>query len=138
MQSDTTVGLISQDGLRLNRLKGRPDNQPLIETVTSFSVLRSRLRVPVWARSMIRRFKHTTVAYPQGRAIRVLYGEHARPLEALQWAYSSSANPTGGAFDESWARAQADLYLLRPEGFSPQAASAIVRLGRGGRLKKLR
>lgn len=138
IQSDTTVGLVSQDGARLNQIKGRPPCQPLIETVASLAVLKSSLRVPLAVRGAIRRLKRTTVAYPQGRALRLVSGDHARQLEGLGWCYSSSANPTGGGYDESWAKERADIWCLRPQGFKPRAASRILRLSRNGRFVKLR
>jgi tRNA A37 threonylcarbamoyladenosine synthetase subunit TsaC/SUA5/YrdC len=138
IQSDTTVGLLSQSGPQLNRLKGRLETQPLIETVASLAVLKKRLRVPVAVRSRIRRTARTTIAYPQGQAIRVVSGRHARQLQALGWCYSTSANPTGRGFSEPWAKEQANLWCLRPEGFSAQRASKIFRLSRNGRLIKLR
>ena len=137
-QSDTTVGLLSQEAAGLNRLKGRRVDQPLIVTVCDFGMLRGWLRTPTGSRSRIRRMRRTTIAYPQRVAIRVVSGDHARMLERIGWCFSSSANPTGGAFDENWAKEQANLWCLSLEGFKSKPASKILRLTKGGRFVKLR
>lgn len=137
-QSDTTVGLLSQEPTGLNRLKGRRADRALIVTVRDFGVLKGQLRTPPSCRSAIRRMRRTTIIYPQKAAIRVVHGDHARMLERIGWCFSSSANPTGGAFDESWAKKQANLWCLSPKGFESKQASKILRLSKSGRFVKLR
>ena len=134
--TDTTVGFLSQDPAILDRAKGRPAGMPYLRVLPSLSALRERTRVPRSHRRRLRRAVHTTFIFPGGDAYRIVRDlRHLLLLERLGWAYSSSANPSGGAYDEAFARSCADivvepLRLARPP-------SSIYRLGRH-KIRKIR
>lgn len=136
-QTDTTVGLLSGEGAKLNRIKGRSENQPLIRAVGDLKTLQTFARVPGVHKNCVRRMKKTTFVFGNGESCRVIRGDHRSFFERIRWIYTTSANPTGHAFDETWAKTCADLWVLTPEGLSENPASALVKLGRS-RLKKLR
>ena len=138
VQTDTTVGLLSRDALRLNRTKRRPEGQKLICAVAGFRELEHHVRVPKSFRKTVRNAKRTTFAYPGGAALRAVSpSSHLHFLSRFGFLYSTSANPTGSGFDPVWAREVAEIVVERPEGFSPTPPSPIYRLGKK-RLRRLR
>ena len=131
VQTDTTVGFLSQDAARLARIKGRTPTKPFLIAVASLAQLRNFARVPVQHRKLVRRAKRTTFVYPNGRAVRYVgEGEHRKFLQKFGWMYSTSANPSGGEFDEAWARKQADIVVEDKRGFFESPPSRIIKLGR--------
>ncbi|MDR0664253.1 MAG: Sua5 YciO YrdC YwlC family protein [Helicobacteraceae bacterium] len=136
-QTDTTVGLLSQDKEKLNKIKGRLADQKIIRAVCDLAALRAFARVPIAHRNLVRRARQTTFVYPNGEAIRLIFGEHRSFFETIKWAYSTSANKTGERFDIEWARAQADAIVIDRRGLFEAAPSKMYRLGKM-RSKKIR
>ena len=133
VQSDTTVGLASEDAQVLNRLKGRPEDQPCLQTLGSLKELNRSVRVPKFARKTVRRAKHRTYIYHDGQARRVVFdGAYEAFLRPFGQLFSTSANISGQDFDEAWAREAADVIVTTPEGFSQRSASSIYRLHKDG------
>jgi tRNA A37 threonylcarbamoyladenosine synthetase subunit TsaC/SUA5/YrdC len=128
--TDTTVGFVSQNAERLDAIKGRPPHKHYITALPSLRALRERTRVPARHANRVRRAKRTTFILPDGRSWRIVPdGTHHDLIARLGWAYSTSANPSGKAYDAAWARAQADVVIepLTPPSTHP---STILRLGR--------
>ena len=137
VQTDTTVGLLSKRGDRLNRAKDRADDKALIRAVGSFRTLQRFARVPAAHKNRVRRMKKTTFVFGKSESCRVIAGDHRHFFERIGWAFTTSANPTGGAFGEAWAKDRSDLWVLTPKGFCEYPASRLLKLGKT-RLKKLR
>lgn len=136
--TDTAVGFLSADGLLLNRIKGRQEGQPLITVLPSFSLLVREVRVPKAHRKRVRNSRKTTFVYPDGSAFRVAaWSPHRRFLEKCGGGmFSTSANPTGGGYDETWARSRAEV-TVEGDLSSPGSPSRMIRLGKKG-MKTLR
>lgn len=135
-QTDTTAGFLSQDLEKLNRIKNRPLNQPCLICVSQFSVLKNISRVPKKYRNLVRRSKKTTFIYPNSQAIRVVKDHpHARLLDKLGWAYSTSANPHKKAFNIEFAMANADIII--DTKFTQAPASKIYKISKTN-IKKIR
>jgi len=135
-QTDTTVGFLSRDRSRLNRLKGRPEGQPVLREVASLEILKEFTRVPRQFRREVRRRRQVTYLYPNREALRVVdWGPHSPFLKKFGWLYSTSANPTGGRFSLQWAWERADLVILDRRGLFEAPPSPIYRLGRRKKLK---
>ncbi|MCR8679488.1 MULTISPECIES: Sua5/YciO/YrdC/YwlC family protein [Campylobacter] len=135
-QTDTTAGFLSQDLEKLNRVKNRPLNQPCLICVSQFSILKNISRVPKKYRNLVRRSKKTTFIYPNSQAIRVVKDHpHARLLDKLEWAYSTSANPHKKAFNIEFAVANADIII--DTKFTPAPASKIYKISKTN-IKKIR
>jgi len=131
IQSDTTVGFAAAEPEVLNRLKGRPEHQPVLQTLASLKELYVQTRIPKFARKTVRNAVKSTFIYQDGEARRVVSGgEYGFFLERFGTHYSTSANPSGGRFDPVWAEAAADVVVTTPEGFGEHAASSIYRLTR--------
>ena len=134
--TDTTVGFLSRDRTALDRIKGRPSTQPYITVLPSLSSLRQRVRTPRRYRKMLRRSVRKTYIFPNGRSYRIVGdARHLLLLERLGWAYSTSANPAGAPYDETFARQHADI-VVEPL-LAGAAPSSIYKIGKK-RIKKIR
>jgi tRNA A37 threonylcarbamoyladenosine synthetase subunit TsaC/SUA5/YrdC len=130
VQTDTTVGFVSQDKARLNLIKGRNPSQPCLICVPTCKDLLTKVRVPNLFKNRVRRAKKTTFLYPNGEAVRiVLEPYHRLFLENFGWAYSTSANPTKKTFDLEYAKENADEVIEDERGFFEAPASALWKLG---------
>ncbi|MDR1452338.1 MAG: Sua5 YciO YrdC YwlC family protein [Helicobacteraceae bacterium] len=136
-QTDTTAGLLSRDKRRLNEIKGREADQKVIRAVCDLATLKTFVRVPIAHRNRVRRAKKTSFIYPNGEALRLIFGDHGSFFETIKWAYSTSANRNKEPFDEEWARAQADAIVTDRRGLFESAPSKMYRLGKM-RAKKVR
>lgn len=136
-QSDTTLGFLSQDPLKINLAKGRGAQKVLIEA-SSLSVLHTFSRIPQKHKNLIRRMKKTTFIYPKGQAIRVIRDAwHLRFLSSMQWLYSSSANPTKESYNLSFAHQKADVIIQDKRGFFEGKPSKIYKIN-SRTLKRIR
>jgi len=130
-QTDTTVGFLSQDKEKLNRLKKRPLNKPVLREVDSLDTLKNFVRVPNKFKKQVRRAKKTTFIYPNGESFRVVRDEkHLEFLKKFSWMYSTSANLHGKNFDEKWAKEMADIVVEDKREFFEGEASKIIKLGK--------
>ncbi len=128
-KTDTTVGLLSQDPEALTRIKKRPPHKHYIHAVDSLRTLRSKGRVPLLHRQRLRRAKRTTFILPSGHSYRVIDDKrHLLLLSRLKWVYTTSANLSGYAYNESFSREHADV-IIEPLG-GESTPSKIYKLGR--------
>jgi len=128
--TDTTIGFVSQDPVRLDTIKGRAPEKHYIIALPTLAALTSRTRVPLHHANRIRRSRRTTFVLPDGRSWRIIHDPRHRPLiRQLGWAYTTSANRSGEAFDEAWARGVADA-VIEPLVPRHAAPSSILFLGR--------
>ncbi|WP_457560632.1 Sua5/YciO/YrdC/YwlC family protein [Caminibacter sp.] len=138
VQTDTTVGFLSRDFKKLNKIKNRPLNKPVLREVDSLETLKEFVRVPERFKKKVRRAKKTTFIYPDGNSYRVVKDErHLEFLRKFKWMYSTSANKTGEKFDEEWARSKADVIVEERKGFFEGEASKIYKIGKK-RIKRIR
>jgi tRNA A37 threonylcarbamoyladenosine synthetase subunit TsaC/SUA5/YrdC len=128
-QTDTTVGLLSQDSKRLARIKERPGDKPFIQSFDSlrrYSAMGGR--VPNKFKNRLRQAKATSFVI-NNRAIRIVAdGEHHQLLRKYGWFYSTSANAKGCSFDRTFAEAHADIVVEDNRGLFEGEASSIYRL----------
>ena len=137
-QTDTTVGLLSQNKEKLNYIKNRPLNQPILREVDSLETLKSFVRTPKMHKKRIRRSKKTTFIFPNGESFRVVKdNRHLEFLKKFKWMYSTSANLHGKKFNEKWAKEIADIIVEDKRGFFEGKASNIYKISRN-RIKKIR
>lgn len=137
-QTDTTVGFLSQNREKLNKIKNRPASQPVLREVDTLDTLKKFVRVPNSHKKRVRRAKKTTFIYPSGESFRVVRDKkHLEFLKKFKWMYSTSANLHGKKFDEKWAKSAADIIVEDERGLYEGEASKIYRLGRK-KIKKIR
>ncbi len=138
VQTETTVGFLSQDSEKLATSKQRNKKQPFIRCVDSLKTLQNFTRVPKKFRNMVRRSNKATFIYSNGEALRVVNDEeHLKFLKKLRWAYSSSANLTKKTFDEKYAKQKADIIVEDSRGFFESKPSKMIKINRQ-KARKLR
>lgn len=134
--TDTTIGFVSQDGNRLNKIKQRPENKKFITALNSLDTLKKLVRVPVNHKKMVRRATKTTFII-KNESFRVVKDEdHLKLIDRLKWAYTTSANISGEEYNEEFALNCADV-IVSPLSQHKSKASQILKLGTRN-LKRLR
>lgn len=128
-QTDTTIGFISQNAGKLTQIKQRPPHKHYIKALPSLKSLISFTRVPDIHKNHVRRAKKTTFIMPNGHSYRVVKNKHhLLLLERLGWSYTTSANLSGKAYDEYFAKEAADIVITPLKQKS--SASNIYKLGK--------
>lgn len=128
-QTDTTIGFVSQNADKLTEIKQRPPHKHYIKAINSLQTLKTFTRVPQNHKNRVRRARKTTFIMPNGHSYRVIQDKHhLMLLDRLKWAYTTSANLSNEAYDESFAREMADV-IIEPLKKTDQA-SQIYRLGK--------
>ncbi|HOI83021.1 MAG TPA: Sua5/YciO/YrdC/YwlC family protein [Campylobacterales bacterium] len=138
IQTDTTVGLASQNREALMAAKGRKGDKPFIVTVAGCNELKKLTRVPKKKRKLVRRAKKTTFVYPhKDLALRVVHGgDYYEFLKPFGWMYSTSANEAGKGFDLAFAKSVADETIGAEDELKEGKASKIILLAK--KMKKIR
>ena len=137
-QTDTTVGFLSKDYKKLNKIKNRPINKKVLMEVDSLDTLKNFVRVPNKFKKQVRRAKKTTFIYPKGESFRVVKDEkHLEFLKKFKWMYSTSANLSGEKFNKKWSFKKADVIVESKEGFFEGIPSKIYKIN-NLKIKKIR
>ena len=138
VQTDTTVGFLSRDYKKLNRIKKRDIKKPVLIEVDSLTTLKNFVRVPGKFKKRVRRAKKTTFIYPNGESFRVVKDDkHIEFLKKFNWMYSTSANLHGERFDIKWAKQVADIVVEDKRGFFEGKPSKIYKIS-NCQIKKIR
>ena len=135
-QTDTTIGFVSQNAQKLTAIKQRPPHKHYIKAVNSLKTLKTFTRVPSQHKNRIRRSSKTTFILPNSYSYRIIKNtHHLLLLNRLQWAYTTSANLSTQAYDENFAKVNADV-IVEPLQEN-QNASSIFKLGKTS-IKRIR
>ena len=112
MQTDTTVGFLSQDEARLQAIKERPSTKPFLKVYKSFKALKNASqRVPSKRKREVRRAKKTTFIV-KNLAFRVAADTlHSKLLTDIMWNYSTSANERSKNFDRAFCEEKTDIII---------------------------
>lgn len=128
-QTDTTIGFISQESMKIDKAKKRKPNKHYIKVVNSLEILKTFTRVPNKYKNRVRRAKRTTFIMPNGLSFRVVKNtKHNLLLDRLKWVYSSSANLSGSEYDEQYAQNNTEVIVSFPEQKDGNS-SKIYKLG---------
>ena len=85
MQTNTTVGFLSQNLEKLNRIKKRPPNKKFLKVVSDYSLLP---RVPKKHKKRVRRTPNRSSYVIKNEAYRVITEPHHRDfLKKFKWLY---------------------------------------------------
>jgi tRNA A37 threonylcarbamoyladenosine synthetase subunit TsaC/SUA5/YrdC len=135
IQTNTTVGFLSQNLEKLNKIKKRPKNKKFLRVVNSYKLLP---RVPKNHRKRVRKTPNKITYVIKNEAYRVITEKnHKMFLDKFKWMYSTSANESGKHFDEEFAKNKADIFVMDNRGYFEAKPSTIIKLYKKG-LKKLR
>ncbi len=135
-QTDTTVGLLSQDASRLTTIKQRPQAKSFLKVYADLKAFKSSGgRIPKRRRSQVRRSKRRTYVV-KDEAFRIINdSRHHRLLKQYGWSFSTSANQSGHSFKRSFCEASADIIVEDFRGLYEGTPSSIELLGRVKRRK---
>ena len=135
VQTNTTVGFLSQNLSKLNKIKNRPKNKKFLKVISDFNQLP---RIPKSHRKRVRKTPNTNTYIIKNEAYRVILEPHHREfLNKFKWMYSSSANESGKNFDEKFAKNNADILVIDKRGYFENTPSKIYKLSKN-KIKKLR
>ncbi len=137
-QTDTTVGFLSRDYKKLNKIKKRDLNQKILIEVDSLKTLKNFVRVPEKFKNNVRRSKKITFIYSNKNSYRVVKdNKHLEFLKKFKWFYSTSANLSGEKFDKKWAFSKANVIVEDKRGFFEGGASKLYKIN-NHKIKKIR
>jgi tRNA A37 threonylcarbamoyladenosine synthetase subunit TsaC/SUA5/YrdC len=135
VQTNTTVGFLSQNLEKLNKIKKRPPNKKFLKVITEYNILP---RVAKKHRKRVRRTPNKNTYIIKNEAYRVITEPHHREfLKKFKWMYSSSANESGKHFDEKFAIQNADVLVMDKRGYFEDIPSKIYKLSKT-KIKRIR
>lgn len=136
-QTDTTVGLLSQDAHALDAIKQRPPQKPYLKIFYNLARYKQEGRIPNRYKSQVRRSKRISYVV-KNRAFRIASLQaHQTLLKPYGWFYSTSANKSGHHFERSFCESNADIIVEDERGLKETASSKIIKLSQRAR-KRLR
>jgi len=129
VQTDTTVGFLSQDAMQLSRVKNRSADKPFLKSYTDLTTFKRFKRIPNLFKRQVRRSKTTTYVV-KSEAFRIVSDPiHQSIITQYGWLYSTSANLSGGSFDREFAHQHADIIIEDNRGLHETLPSTIFKLG---------
>jgi len=135
VQTNTTIGFLSQNLEKLNKIKNRPPNKKFLKVVSEYSLLP---RTPKKHRKRVRRTPNNNTYVIKNEAYRVITEPHHKEfLKKFKWMYSSSANESGKNFDKEFAIKNADVLVMDKRGYFESEPSKIFKINKH-KIKKLR
>lgn len=129
MQTDTTVGFLSQDANKLYEIKSRQTTKPFLKVYSSFKTfLASGNRVPPTFKSTIRHSKKTTFIV-KNKAFRITPTTlNASIFTEQTWYYSTSANESNKHFQRDFCEDKADIIIEDKNGLHEKSSSHLYKI----------
>lgn len=126
VQTDTTVGFVSQNESRLADVKSRSSNKPFLKVYENMNKI--KLRVPTKYKNLFRRSKKTTFVI-NNQAIRVVKDEkHNKFLKNFDYMYSTSANEASKSYCSEFCYEKSDIIVRDSRGLVQRVSSKIIKL----------
>ena len=133
IQTDTTVGFLSQDEKKLQQIKARFATKPFIKVYKNFKAFTQNNRVANQHKNLVRRSKKRTFII-KNRAFRVAQTDLHSSFLQNEWNYSTSANESGKNFNRVFCEEKADIIIEDKNSLYEGKASKLYKLG----VKKIR
>jgi tRNA A37 threonylcarbamoyladenosine synthetase subunit TsaC/SUA5/YrdC len=127
-QTDTTVGFLSQDASRLEKIKMRRGDKPFLKVYAELKVLRSDIRIPPLHKHRIRNSRKATFILKNQAFRFVSDSAHANLIKPYGWLFSTSANKSGEHYNRDFCYHVCDIIIEDYRGLSEQNASKIFKL----------
>jgi len=129
IQTDTTVGFLSQDKDKLYEIKSRKPSKPFIKVYQNFKTfLNDGNRVPPSQKVLVRRSKKTTFII-KNRAFRVAkLRAESKIVRDTTWYYSTSANKAGENFDREFCESKSDIIIEDSDGLVENSSSTLLKI----------
>jgi tRNA A37 threonylcarbamoyladenosine synthetase subunit TsaC/SUA5/YrdC len=130
VQTDTTVGLLSNDINKLSKIKKRSQSQKILQTLDSFATLKNNTRIPNIHKRLVRNSKLITFIYPNKESFRVVNhsSEHYNFLNKFGKLYSTSANETKKKFVFEFVKNKVDIIVFNKKEFEENNGSSIIKI----------
>ena len=129
VQTDTTVGFLSQDAVRLSKIKKRSSEKPFLKSYADLRTFKRFSRIPKHFKRQVRRSNATTYVV-KSEAFRIVNNSlHQNIIAPYGWFYSTSANLSGQKFQRAFALKHVDIIVEDHRGLYETASSAIIKLG---------
>ena len=137
-QTDTTVGFLSQNETKLQKIKSRDHSKPFILVYKSFaSFLQNKKRIPNSQKNRVRRSKKTTFIV-KNSAFRIANDQlGSSVLRAINWNFSTSANESGKNFDRDFCEQKADIIIENKHSLREGISSSLYKIN-SIKIKRLR
>jgi len=136
--TDTTIGFISKSSSCLDIVKKRPLNKEYITALSSLKKLKSLTRVPQKHKNRVRRASKSTFIFPNGNSYRLIRSsEHKDLIDKLGYAYTTSANISGGEYNRIFAEDSADIIISFFNSNKDIKASTILKI-KNNNIKRIR
>ena len=137
-QTDTTVGFLSQDEIKLQVIKDRDSSKPFIKVYKNFKALsHDKKRVPNSKKSLLRRAKKITFIV-KGMAFRVVKDSlSSSQLRAVEWNYSTSANKGGKNFKRDFCDEKTDIIVEDKNSLFEGSSPSLYKIN-SKKIKRLR
>jgi len=138
LQTDTTVGFISQNSDKLSQIKSRPASKPFIKVYASFKdLLACGNRIPQNRKNLVRRSKKTTFIV-KNRAFRVANNSlNSTILKNSKWNFSTSANEASKKFERGFCENKADIIVEDRNGLQERSSSTLIQCNKK-RMRRVR
>ena len=129
VQTDTTVGFLSQSSQELYEIKSRSSIKPFIKVYSNLkSFIKAGNRVPVSRRRAIRYAKKTTFIV-KNRAFRVVTSAlDSQIVRKLSWCYSTSANKSNESFCREFCETKSDIIIEDINGLHERESSRLIKI----------
>jgi len=129
MQTDTTVGFVSQNQKRLFDIKSRNTSKPFIKVYPSFKdFLACANRIPHAKKNLVRRASKTTFIV-KNKAFRIAKNHlNSQILRDTKWNYSTSANESGKKFNREFCENKADIIIENKNGLYEDISSLLFKI----------
>ncbi len=136
-QTDTTVGFLSNDNIKLAKIKNRPTTKKTLHVVDSFKTLKIHTRIPKNKRKLIRNARNITFIYPNGESFRVIDKncKHHKFIKKFKTLYSTSANETGKKFNLDFALKTCDIQVVSQYKYKENNSSSIIKINNNKSIK---
>ena len=128
IQTDTTVGFLSQDEKKLQQIKARFATKPFIKVYKNFKAFTQNNRVANQHKNLVRRSKKRTFII-KNRAFRVAQTDLHSSFLQNEWNYSTSANESGKNFNRVFCEEKADIIIEDKNSLYEGKASKLYKLG---------
>ena len=123
-QTDTTVGFISQNHLKLAQIKSGSISKPFIKIFNSLQ----NIRVPNKHKNQVRRAKQTTFIV-KNQAFRISSAsKESQILRNISWHYSTSANEANKKYNREFCEQNADIIIEDKFGLQELSSSKLIKL----------
>ena len=127
-QTDTTVGFISQDNIKLSQIKSRDASKQFIKVYPDLKTFSKSNRIPTSKKSLFRRSKKTTFII-KNKALRISPIKlQSQILRNTTWNYSTSANESGKGFEYTFCQDKADIIIQDKDGFQEMNPSTLLKI----------